>query len=64
MAELSKEEVLELAKAAGLHLDDLRAETIAARLTTVLQTLDELPDDIEAAEPLPIFVVDSEDRDG
>ena len=65
MAELSKAQVRDLAKAAGPRLDDLRAETIAARLPTVIQPLDELPDDPDAApEPLPIFTVDPEDRDG
>lgn len=64
MVDLSKEQILELTNAAGLSYDDIRAEIIAARLTTVLQVLDELPDDLEAAaEPLPIFTLDSEDRD-
>jgi len=61
MADLSKEQVLELARAAGLRLDDARAEAIAARLTSVLNGLDELPDEVE---PLPVFTIDLEGRDG
>ena len=65
MAQLSKEQVLELARAAGLRLDDARAEAIAARLTSVLNGLDELPDETpDALEPLPIFSVGPEGRDG
>ena len=64
MADLSKEQVLELARAAGLRLDDVRAATIAARLTSVLNGLDELADDVtDATEPLPVFSVDPEGRD-
>ena len=59
MADLSKEQVLELARAAGLQPDDVRAETIAARLTSVLNGLDALPDEVtDATEPLPVFSVD------
>lgn len=45
MAELTKEQVLEMAKMAGLTPDDQRAEVIAARLGAVLQALADVPDD-------------------
>ena len=64
MADLSKEQVLELARAAGLRIDDVRAVTIAARLTSVLNGLDELPDEVmDAVGPLPVFSVGPEGRD-
>ncbi|MCH8206982.1 MAG: hypothetical protein IH956_08260 [Chloroflexi bacterium] len=64
MADLSKEQVLELARAAGLRLDDVRAETIAARLTSVLSGLDGLPDEVmDTVGPLPVFTVGPEGQD-
>ncbi|MDA0769853.1 MAG: hypothetical protein O2821_06480 [Chloroflexi bacterium] len=45
MPELSKEQILEMAKMAGLAPDDRRAEVIAARLGAVLQALSEVPDE-------------------
>ena len=68
MAELSREQVLQLAKLAGLELDELRADTVAARLRAVLQDLDAIPDEsIAHAEPLLTFLVKAdhkEQRDG
>lgn len=45
MADLTKEQILEMAKMAGLTLDNQRAEVIAARLGAVLQALSEVPDE-------------------
>lgn len=45
MVELTKEQILEMAKMAGLAPDDQRAEAIAARLGAVLQALSEVPDE-------------------
>ena len=56
MDELSPQQVRELARAAGIELDDDRANTIALRLGAVLDELAELPDDTLAdVEPLPVF---------
>jgi hypothetical protein len=49
MPELTKQQVLEMAKMAGLAPDDQRAEVIAARLGAVLQALFEVPDESVAA---------------
>ena len=65
MANLSREQVYELARLAGLELDDQRAETIAARLGSVLEELDEIPsEDLAEIEPAPIFVFQDEVRHG
>ena len=54
--EISKEQVYQLAQLAGLSLDDQRAETIAARLSRVLEELDMIsPDDLAGIEPAPVF---------
>ena len=56
MDELSPQQVRELARAAGIELDDDRANTIALRLSAVLDELGDLPDSSLAdVEPLPIF---------
>ena len=62
MPKLTKEQVLELGQAAGLSLDDERAETIASRLTGVLEELDDISDEaLAGVEPAPVFVVEGED---
>ncbi len=62
MPRLTKEQVLELGRAAGLDLDDERAETIASRLEGVLEGLEEISDEaLEGIEPAPVFVVQRED---
>ncbi len=62
MPKLTKEQVIELGQAAGLDIDDTRAETIASRLMGVLEELDEIPDEaLEGVEPTPIFVVEGGD---
>ena len=54
---LTKDQVLHLARLSGLELDDLRAETIAARLGGVLDELDAVPGDtLLDVEPLPKFI--------
>ena len=56
MANLTKEQVHELAKLAGLEMDDQRAETIASRLGAVLEELDEIPVELLAElEPAMTF---------
>jgi Asp-tRNA(Asn)/Glu-tRNA(Gln) amidotransferase C subunit len=58
MAELTKEQVYELARLAGLEMDDQRAETISSRLGAVLEELDEIPPDaLAAVEPALTFAV-------
>ena len=56
MAEITRRQARELATAAGIDLDDARADAVAARLNAVLDELGKLPADaIADAEPLPIF---------
>ena len=56
MAEITQGQARELARAAGLELDDARAAAIAARLNAVLDELGKLPADaIADVEPLPVF---------
>ena len=64
MPDISKEQVYDLARLAGLRLDDARAETIASRLSGVLGELDMITaDDLAAIEPTPIFTA-GEKMDG
>ena len=56
MVEIKRRQARELANAAGLDLDDARADAVAARLNAVLDELGKLPADALAdAEPLPVF---------
>ena len=55
-ADISKNQILELARAAGLDPDGTRAETIAARLGAALAELDLLADSLVQVEPAPTFV--------
>ena len=58
MSDLTKQHVYELARLAGLELDDQRAETIASRLGAVLEELDEIPAGaLATVEPALTFVV-------
>ena len=57
-ADISKEQIIELARAAGLDPDGTRAETIAARLGAALSELDLLADSLAEVEPAPRFAVD------
>ncbi len=54
----SRDQIIDLARAAGLSLDDARAETIAARLGAALDELDAVSDNLAAVEPAPTFAVD------
>lgn len=52
----------ELARIANLPLDDKRAETIAARLSGVLDELDCITEEsLAGVEPLPIFTVQGDE---
>ncbi len=56
MAEITQQQARELAHAAGIDLDDARADAVAARLNVVLDELGKLPADALAdVEPLPVF---------
>ncbi len=54
-AKITKEQILDLARAAGLDPDGTRAETIAARLGAALAELDLLADSLAQVEPAPRF---------
>lgn len=65
MPDLSKADIFEMARAAGLDLDDARAETIASRLSGILTDLDEIPTDkLMSVEPAPTYSVKMEDDNG
>ena len=53
----SRDEIIDMARAAGLSLDDARAETVAARLGAALDELDMISDNLAAIEPAPTFAV-------
>ena len=56
MAEITRRQARELATAAGIDLDDARADAVAARLNAVLDELGKLPAaDLADVEPLPVF---------
>jgi ribosomal protein L12E/L44/L45/RPP1/RPP2 len=61
MPNLSKADIFEIARAAGLEVDDARAETIASRLSGVLTELDDIPTEkLMSVEPAQIFSVKKE----
>ncbi|MCI0439745.1 MAG: hypothetical protein L0177_11540 [Chloroflexi bacterium] len=63
MLEVTREQVIQLAQAAGLSLDDKTAEAIASRMRGVLEELDGVSDEsLYGVEPLPIFMAYSFDR--
>ena len=56
MAEITKEQIHLLAGIAGLQVDDVRAESIAARLGSVVEVIDEIPTDaLASVEPAITF---------
>ena len=58
MTDLSKEQVKQMAQLVGIELDEIRAETISLRLSSVLAELDEIPyEALAGVEPAPIFNV-------
>ncbi|MCY3638084.1 MAG: hypothetical protein OXG80_03195 [Chloroflexi bacterium] len=63
MPSITKEEIQALARIAGITIaDDERAETIAARLGSVLEAMDEFPADaLAAAEPAIAFAPYADD---
>ncbi len=64
MPDLTVEQVREMARAAGLELDDARATTIASRLTAVMAELDSIPSErLMAVEPASSFVAPGADVD-
>ena len=53
---ITKDQVVQLARGAGLEVSDDRAEAIAARLGVVMEDLELIPEEaIADVEPLPIF---------
>ena len=64
MDKLTKDDVLRLAAQAGLDVDDTRAETIASRLSSVLEELDEIPENaFEGVEPALTFSAEEQASD-
>ena len=56
---VSRETVRDLAQLVGIEMDDQRADTIAARLGSVLDDLDRIPDEALADfEPATTFAAD------
>ena len=56
MPDITIEQVHELTRIAGFQVDDTRAESIAARLASVLEALDEIPADaLASVEPAITF---------
>lgn len=56
MPNISREEIYALALIAGIEIADDRAESIAARLESVLEAIDEIPSDaLASAEPAITF---------
>ncbi len=54
---ISRDQIIDLARAAGLSLDQDRAEIIAARLGAALDELDAISDDLTEVEPAPRFAI-------
>ena len=53
---LTKQQALQLARVAGIPMDDQRAELAAARLGAALQALDQIPaESLAATEPALTF---------
>ena len=56
MVKLTKDDIMRLAAQAGLDVDDTRAETIASRLSAVIEELDEITESVlEGAQPALTF---------
>ena len=56
MPTITPRQIHKLADIAGIQLDDARAETIAARLESMLEALDEIPADaLASVEPAITF---------
>ena len=56
MNQLSAEDVKQLGRIVGLEIDDVRANTIASRLSGIVAELDEIPEDLlMSVEPAHVF---------
>ena len=56
MNQLSVEDVQELGSIVGLEIDDVRATTIASRLSGIIAELEEIPEDLlMSVEPAHVF---------
>ena len=56
MNQLSVEEVQKLGRVLGLEIDDVRADTIASRLSGIVAELEEIPEDLlMSVEPAHVF---------
>ncbi len=56
MNELNIEDVQELGSVVGLDIDEVRAKTIASRLSGIVTELDEIPEDLlMSVEPAQVF---------
>ena len=61
MNQLSAEDVQVLGSVVGLEIDEVRAKTIASRLSGIIVELDEIPEDaLMSVEPAHIFSADEE----
>ena len=65
MTDLNRADIYEMAKAAGLELDEARAETIASRLSGILTELDQIPTEkLMSVDPAQSFSVNEESDNG
>ncbi len=56
MNQLNSEDVQELGRVVGLEIDDVRANTIASRLSGIIAELEEIPEDLlMSVEPAHVF---------
>ena len=56
MNQLSIEDVQKLGRVVGIEIDDVRATTIASRLSGIIAELDEIPEDLlMSVEPAHVF---------
>ncbi len=56
MNQLNSEDAQELGRVVGLEIDDVRATTIASRLSGIIAELDEIPEDLlMSVEPAHVF---------
>lgn len=56
MNQLNSEDVQELGRVVGLEIDDVRAKTIASRLSGIIAELEEIPEDLlMSVEPAHVF---------
>lgn len=64
MPDLTTQQAHELARIAGIELDDQRAGLAASRLSAVLQALAEIPEDtLAGVEPATTFAPQEDEND-